>query len=51
MKCSEVFMNRSDLSDHMRIVKFEDEIMLVICDPKRRVLVLPEVKELYSEAS
>ena len=24
MECSEVFMNRSDLSDHMRKVLFED---------------------------
>ena len=44
MECSEVFMNRSDLSDHMRKVLFEDEIMLVICDPKRGVLLLPEVR-------
>ena len=44
MECSEVFINRSNHNDHMRKVKFEDEIMLVMCDPKRGVFLLPKVR-------
>ena len=54
MECSEVFMDWSDLSDHMRKVhklQLEGEITLVIWNPQRGVLVLPEVREHYASAS
>ena len=54
MACPEMFMDWSDLSDHMRKVHklyLEDELMLVICGPKRGVLVVPEVRVLHARAS
>ena len=49
-----MFMKWTDLSDHMwKIHKLflEDESLLVICDPKRVVLVLSELRDLYAWSS
>ena len=55
MKCSKVFIHRSDICDHIRKVHkllLKEELMLVISqDPKCGVLVLPEVRKLYAGAS